>query len=405
MKRVGNLFEKAVDPENLRLAFWKASRGKRHRPDQRAFAENLSAELERLRDGLFSGEFPVGRFARFTIYDPKEREICAAEFPERVLHHALMNVCEPYFEKWLIFDTYACRKGKGQFRAVRRAQAFAKKNEWFLKADVRKFFDSIPHERLKELLRRKFKDAELLAWFDRIIDSYKTQSGRGLPIGNLTSQYFANLTLDPLDRFVKESLRLKGYVRYMDDFSVWHSSKSELKTIRREVVAFASESLGLDLKGEPYLNRTRHRMDFLGMRVFPQAIHLNRRSQKRFVAKVRIYEWQLACSTLSEADFQERVTALTAFVQQADTLEFRKGFFRKAAINVGLEPDQSGRELEQQREQRALRQRELQQPEQLEQQQRVSVGLPLSIAEKLEERMGYPPVSCFQPWNKERMAA
>jgi len=422
MKRVGNLFEMVVEPENLRLAFWKASRSKRHRPDQRAFAADLEAEVQRLKTGLLNGNYPVGHYTRFMIYDPKEREICAAAFPERVLHHALMTVCEPHFEKWLIFDTYACRKGKGQFKAVRRAQEFAKKNGWFLKSDVRKFFDSIPHDRLKALLRRKFKDVELLTWFDRIIDTYETQPGHGLPIGNLTSQYFANLYLDPLDRFIKESLRVKGYVRYMDDFSVWHTSKVELKQIRCEIVAFAQDSMGLSLKGEPYLNRTRHGMDFLGMRVFPQAVHLNRRSKKRFAVKVRGYEWQLACGSLSEADFQERVTALTAFVQQADTLELRRdffngyeasclvtqeqsAFFREPAINVGIEPDQSGRQLEQQREQRALRQREREQPGQREQQHRIPFCLSISTMNKLEERIWSPPVSCFQQWNKERMAA
>ncbi len=405
MKRIGNLFESVVEPENLRLAFWKASRGKRHRPEQRAFAENLSAELERMRAGLMAGDYSVGNYTRFTIYDPKEREICAAAFPERVLHHALTNVCEPYFEKWLIFDTYACRKEKGQFKAVRRAQEFARQHEWFLKADVRKFFDSVPHDRLKALLRRKFKDAQLLYWFDRIIDTYNTQPGRGLLIGNLTSQYFANFYLDPLDRFAKETLRIKGYVRYMDDFALWGHSKDELKEVRRKTVAFASDRLGLELKQEPYLNRTRHGMDFLGMRVLPDAVRLNRRSKKRFEAKVRQYEWLLACGHLTEADFQERVTALTAFVQQADTLELRRNFFREPAKSVGLEPEHPGRELEQQREQRTLRQRELEQPGQREQQQRVPLRLPFSTMEKLEERTGYPPVSCFRQRNEERMAA
>lgn len=143
MKRVGNIFEWVVERENLRMAFWKASRGKRHRLDQRAFAANLEAEIQQMREGLVSGEYPIGHDVRFMIYDPKEREICAAAFPERVLHHALMNVCESHFEKWLIFDTYACRKGKGQFKTVRWAQAFAQQQNWFLKADVRKFFDSI----------------------------------------------------------------------------------------------------------------------------------------------------------------------------------------------------------------------------------------------------------------------
>jgi retron-type reverse transcriptase len=422
MKRIGKLFEAVVEPENLRLAFWKASRGKRHRPEQRAFASHLEEGIECLRAGLLAGDYPVGNYTRFMIYDPKEREICAAAFPERVLHHALTNVCEPHFEKWLIFDTYACRKEKGQFKAVRRAQEFARQHEWFLKADVRKFFDSVPHEKLKALLRRKFKDEQLLCWFDRIIDTYETRPGRGLPIGNLTSQYFANFYLDPLDRFVKETLRIKGYVRYMDDFALWCNSKDELKEVRRKTVAFAFDRLGLELKQEPYLNRTRHGMDFLGMRVFPDAVRLNRRSKQRFTSKVRHYEWLLACGHLTEADFQERVTALTAFVQQADTLELRRNFFnvdeasslvahersaflREPAKNVGLEPEHPGRELEQQREQLALRQRELEQPGQREQQQRVPGCLPLSTMEKLEERTGYPPVSCFRQRNKERMAA
>lgn len=405
MKRVGNIFDLVVEPENLRLAFWKASRGKRHRPDQRSFAANLSVELELMRCGLLDGEYPLGNYTRFMIYDPKEREICAAAFQERVLHHALMTVCEPHFEKWLIFDTYACRKGKGQFKAVRRAQEFARQSEWFLKADFRKFFDSVPHDRLKSLLHHKFKDDRLLTWFDRIIDTYETHPGHGLPIGNLTSQYFANFYLDPLDRLIKEKLQIKGYVRYMDDFSVWGSSKSALKIARDDLCTFTMNTLGLELKGLPYLNRSLHGIDFLGMRVFPDRVDLNRRSTKRFKAKVRQYEWMLSAGLMTEQDFQDRVTALTAFVQQADTEALRRDFFREPAINVRIKPVHPGRELEQQREQPALRQRELEQSGQRQQQQRLPLCLPLSTMNKLEEHVWYPPVSCSPRGDKERSAA
>ena len=112
MKRVGHLFEQIVEPDNLKLAFWKASRGKRARYVTRAFMRDFGSEIARLRDGLLSGTYPVGNFTRFKIYDPKEREICAASFGERVLQHAFMNVCESYFDRWLIPDSYACRKGK-----------------------------------------------------------------------------------------------------------------------------------------------------------------------------------------------------------------------------------------------------------------------------------------------------
>ena len=125
MKRVGNIFGAVVERENLRDAFLKASRGKRHRFDQRQYADNLDNELDRLREGFLNVDYPVGNYRRFKIYDPKEREICVAPFGERVLHHALMNVCEPWFDKWLVFDTYACRAGKGQLRAVKRAAQFA----------------------------------------------------------------------------------------------------------------------------------------------------------------------------------------------------------------------------------------------------------------------------------------
>jgi hypothetical protein len=226
-----------------------------------------------------------------------------------------------------------------------------------------------------------------------------------LPIGNLTSQYFANFFLDPLDRFAKERLRLKGYVRYMDDFALWHNSKTEIKNIRDDVVSFAAGSLGLQLKGEPYINRVRHGMDFLGMRVFSDRVELNRRSMQRFKTKVRRYEWMLSTGLMTEIDFQDRVTALTAFVQQADTAGWRKHFFREPALNVGIKPLHPWRELEQQREQPPLWQRELEQPGQRQQQQRVSCCLPLSTMKKLEEHLWYPPVSCFLSWNKERRTA
>ena len=217
MKRVGDIFDHVVDMENLRLAFLKASKGKRCRSDQRVYQSNLDVELKKLREGFLSGEYPIGHYTRFVINDPKQREICAAAFSERVLHHALMNVCEPYFDRWLISHTYACRKGMGQLRAAEAARRESNRHEWFLKCDIRKFFDNISHEGIEELLVRKFKDARIVYWFKKILRTYETTSGKGLPIGNLTSQHLANLYLDKLDRFAMS--KRVGYVRYMDDFN------------------------------------------------------------------------------------------------------------------------------------------------------------------------------------------
>ena len=326
MKRVGHLFEKVIEPDNLRLAFWKASRGKRCRGDQRHFQQNLDRELARLREGLIAGNYPIGDFRRFTIYDPKEREICAASFGERVLHHALLNVCEPFFDKWLIFDSYASRKGKGQVAAVARARLFAHRHAWFMKCDFRKYFDSIPHDRLKSALARRFKDPFLLGWFIRIIDSYEKMPGKGLPIGSLTSQHLANFYLDPLDRFgadVQSGLHIT-YLRYMDDFVYWSNDKTVLLDFRGRLVGFVRDALGLELKQEPFINRTRNGMDFLGMRLFPNVARLGRTSRVRYRRKLNAYDAAFKRGEWSELEYQMRVTALTAFTEHADARAWRR---------------------------------------------------------------------------------
>ena len=325
MKRIGHIFGAVIEPSNLELAFWKASRGKRSRPDQREYADNLDEELHRLREGLMDGTYPVGKYRRFTVYEPKERIICAAAFRERVLHHALINVLEPWIEKRLIFDTYACRRGKGQLAAIKRAQRFARKYRYFLKCDIRKFFDTVPHEGLNEMLNRMIKDRYITLWLMKIVDTYETTPGRGLPIGNLTSQHLANLYLDGLDRFLMQKTTVKvGYVRYMDDFVFWANDKSVLKSVCNEVENFVRHELGLELKGVPYINNTSHGMDFLGMRVYPGRIRANRASLDRFNRKSRVYDRLLLEGRWSEAAYQERMTALTAFIQMADTLGWRR---------------------------------------------------------------------------------
>lgn len=313
MKRVGFLFDQILDRENLLLAYAKASRGKCLRRERIEFGENLEANIMALARGLRELSYPVGNYSRFTIHDPKEREICAAPFPERVLHHALMNVCGPHFERCMIFDSYASRKGKGQMRAVRRAQEFAGRNAWFLKCDIRKFFDSIPHGLLLAKLESKIKDPFVLAWFARLIGTYEKSPGRGLPIGNLTSQYFANLYLDGMDRLASP------YVRYMDDFVFWGNDKDLLLSLRERVETFANVELGLELKQRPFVNRTRIGMDFLGFRVFPDRIALSRVSARRYITRVR----GIVRHSADEKSAQMRLTSMTAFVAQADSHPWR----------------------------------------------------------------------------------
>ncbi len=314
MRRVSRLFERIVELENLRLATWKALRGKRDKLDARDFVAALEENLSLMQAGLRTEDLPLGISHQFTIHDPKERVITAPCFQERVLHHAIMNLCEPEFERRLCHDIYACRTGKGRIAALERAQTFAGRHGWFLKLDMRKYFDSIWHDRLLASLSRVFKDRALLLLLQRIIQTHSSAPGRGLPIGALTSQHFANFYLAPFDRFAVEHLRAK-YVRYMDDCVLWGEDRNKLARWRTECVQFLADQLGLEPKTEPYVNRTTHGMDFLGCRVFPKHIILNRRSRVRYGRKLQRLHKAMAAGSLTEREFQDRATALTAFTQ------------------------------------------------------------------------------------------
>jgi RNA-directed DNA polymerase len=329
MKRVGNLFDAIADRTNLQLAVWRAMRGKRRRPEVEDYVQRLDDRLAELAEGLRAGTFPVGRFQQFVIRDPKERVITAPCFAERVLHHAIMNVCEPYFERWLIADTFACRLAKGRQSALRRGSHFARKYDWFLSMDVRRYFDSICHETLKTALARRIKDARLLALMGRIIDSYRGALGRGLPIGSLTSQHFANFYLDRFDRFIKEGLRIRAYVRYMDDMVIWGEGRSGLNEVLASGSKFLADELGLEFKPTPFINRTAHGLDFLGARLFPKHMTLNRRSRLRYQRRLRDLDCRLADDLIDEREYQQRATALTAFASMDGISSWR---FRRKVL-------------------------------------------------------------------------
>ncbi|TVS09656.1 MAG: RNA-directed DNA polymerase [Planctomycetaceae bacterium] len=278
-----------------------------------------------------SETIPLGAARQFTVLDPKERLITAPCFRERVLHHAVINVCEPVFERWLIFDTYACRRGKGRVAAVCRAADFSRRYAFFLKMDIRKYFNSISHEVLRMKLRRLFKDQRLLRLFDAIIacNPAASEVGRGLPIGSLTSQHFANFYLGWLDRFVTEQLRATGYVRYMDDMLIWRDSARELKASLAAITSWVPQELRLTLKPTPYINRTWLGVDFLGCRIFRRHVTLSRRSRRRFKQRIGAIENDFACGKNTEAEMQRRVDAVVAFSRAADARSWR---FRSAVL-------------------------------------------------------------------------
>ena len=337
MKRAGNLIERIVDAENLRRAYLRAVAGKRDKPETLHFRENLDANLAALGRELAEGRYRWGVFSRFKIYDPKEREIAVAPFRDRVAHHAIIGVCEPIFERRQIDQSFACRKGKGQSAAVALAQTYSRGARYYLKMDVRKYFASIDRETLKRSLFRLFKDETLLKALRDVVDAYEPGAERGLPIGSLTSQFFANHYLTPLDRFIKERLKARRYLRYMDDFVLWDDDRDVLSRQRDEIERFAAEELLLTFK-ESALNLTSKGLTFLGTRVFPGRVRLASRSRLRFRRKYAELTERFRQGLATETEYAERTRALFAFVERAESRAFRLRVMQTGDDAEGLEP-------------------------------------------------------------------
>lgn len=272
-----------ADHENLAEATFRAARGKRHRGEVVAFLSRLDQNLEDLHREILSGTIPVGRGRRFRIRDPKPRQIYAPCFRERVMHHALMRPIGPVLDRALIDDSYACRAGKGALAAVLRAQEHSRRFPWYVKMDIRAYFASIDHLRLESRLRARLKGEDVLRLIHRIVAAHEDAPGKGLPIGALTSQILANDYLDPLDRFLLETCKVAGLVRYMDDFAFWTRTRAEAIRIRDEVKTFLARQLLLTAKEPIAMNRSERGVTICGFRVRPGTIRLSQRRRRRYL--------------------------------------------------------------------------------------------------------------------------
>lgn len=323
MKRSSDLMPRIVEVENLLLAYYKARRGKQSKEPVIHYSKNLYSNILKLREELCNESYVVGRYHYFKIFDPKERQICAASFQERVIHHAVINVCKERFESNLIYDTYASREGKGVYAAIDRAKYGLSKYPYVVKLDVRKFFDSVSHDVLKKQLCHLFKDKKLLRLFDCIIDSYETEPNKGIPIGNLTSQYFANLYLSQLDHYIKEVLHVPVYVRYMDDMLLFATDRAMIKKYMVEVLHYVNDVLFLNLK-PPQIVRTLNGVSFLGYLVRSDKILLNRRSKIRFKRKMMRYIKNVDEGKWTQKQYMQHVIPLMAFACKARTRRLRE---------------------------------------------------------------------------------
>lgn len=323
MKRKGNIFNEVTQVDNIALACLKAFKGKNNTVEIFEYKLRLTEIIQEIRDMLLQGNFDFGGYRKFTIYEPKERLISAPNLRQRIVHHALMNVCHDCFERKYIFHSYASRPGKGAHAAVKSVYQASKKYEYCLKLDVRKFFDSIDHGILKQMLSKIFKDDQLLSLFYNIIDSYETTVDKGLPIGNLTSQYFANMYLTDLDHYMLEKVKVDFYCRYMDDVIILSDSSVNLKRYYKCFMSFCSTCLNLKIK-PPIFGNMDSGIVFLGYRISSKGIQLSGKSKRRYRRKSYLYEKLFSEGILNEYDYGNRIRALVAFTEHANARNFRR---------------------------------------------------------------------------------
>lgn len=312
MKRHGNLFETFASFSNLLKAFKKARKGAVGKRETQQFSFYMEHELFYLQEELLGGSYHPSPYRYFQIFDPKQRTISVAAFRDRVVHHALINVLEPIYERCFIHDSYATRKGKGTHVAIDRAQYFLRHSPWFFKTDIDKYFDSIQQDKLLGLLKRKIKDDRLLYIAEAIIQNGGA-SGVGLPIGNLTSQFFANVYLNAFDHFVKQEMGVRHYLRYMDDFVLFANNRQQLKLWRTETNNYLQHQLCLSLKPKAsFINQAPNGLTFLGRRIFPNVIRLARPNGQRMLRRMSEKQSAFRQGDISEAAFLQSMNSYWA---------------------------------------------------------------------------------------------
>lgn len=286
MQRAKTLFPSVIDFTNLHRAFVGASAGKRDQQEVATFEYHLESRLLQIRRDLAGGTYGWGAYRRFLIHDPKRREIRAAPFRDRVVHHALVNVLDSILVRGFIADTYACIRGRGTHPAAQRYRAFRRARGgagYALQCDILAYFASVDHQVLLALLARRLGDRPLLALLQSLIEHGAERPGKGMPIGNLTSQMFANLYLDPLDHFVKETLRVRYYIRYMDDFILLLDDRDQARKHLRVIERFLDQRLCLRLNPRRVtVSPLQCPRDFLGFVQHSDGrIRIRRRSVRR----------------------------------------------------------------------------------------------------------------------------
>lgn len=353
MKRVGGIFEQIGTRAVLSEAFRRAAAGKRHLDAVRAFERDLDGRLGRIASQVLDGTYAFGPYDAFRVQDGKSRVIHAPTLEQRVVHHAIVLAAGPALERGAVATSFACRKGLGHARALAYAREQVRRHGWFLHIDIASYYDSVPHALLENALERRFRERRLLDLFARLLDSYHTRSGYGLPMGALTSQHLGNFFLDAVDHWALDVFRVGSYARYMDDIGAWgeHDRLAECRLALSERLG----SLELTAKNGGNLNRCAKGMTFLGFTLRPCHMRLHRRARKRLRSKLSALHRDFRKGGISEEVMRNRGTSLFAWARQADDLAWRRSALRQhydfgdaldcAAGDPRRQLRESGREL------------------------------------------------------------
>jgi len=305
-----------------------AFRGSRRTAEACAFHFQLESELIGLKRHLEAGTYRPRPYRYFRIREPKERTVSVASFRDRVVHHAVVGILEPIYERRFIHHSYATRKAKGTHRAVLAGQRFLRRYPFYLKADIEKYFESIDHGVILSQLEKAVKDDRLLSLIEVIVRnndvSLGKADGKGLPIGNLTSQFFANVYLNEFDHFVLEKIRAGPYIRYMDDFVIFSDRKASLLEARNAIRVYLEKYLCLKLKEKAtFINRGTNGLSFLGFRIFPNLLRLKRENVGRLRRKLAFRRYEFEAGIISEEKFRQSLASLFGHLEFLNSFRLR----------------------------------------------------------------------------------
>jgi len=351
MKTQKNIFYKIYKWENILLAFKKARKGKTKKRYVKYFEENLIENLQDLQFELMTFTYKPKPLETFILRDPKTRKISKSDFRDRIIHHAIVNVLEPIFEKTFIYDSCANQIGKGNLLAIKRFEKFQRKisrngklKGWFnknqikgyvLKADIKHYFQEVDHQVLLQIFCKKIKDEKTIWLIEQVLCPRERETARectkSMPLGNLTSQFFANIYLNELDYFVKHELKAKYYIRYVDDFLILHSSKEQLKFWKRQIQKFLSSKLKLELHPQKskILSLSKG-IDFVGFRNFYHFKLLRKRNIRIMMKKINNHNDGLILKNKMIQIFQ----GWNAYAKWANTYKLRRQVLSKINMSI-----------------------------------------------------------------------